>query len=94
MKCCVLLIKIIEKIVERDQKKRRKEWEKMFDVGIILIVVVLVLIMVAIIICIKKPSAHLGISNQQKRSFTEEDRQAVLLIRELGDIIDVVEKKL
>lgn len=42
--------------------------------------------------CRKKNQSRTVLKGYKGRSFTEEDRQAVLLIRELGDIINDVKK--
>lgn len=58
----------------------------MFDGGIILFLMIVVLVLAVLVFLLGRKK------NQEKRCFTEDDRQAILLIRELDQIISEVKE--
>lgn len=58
----------------------------MFDGGIILFLMIVVLVLAVLVFLLGRKK------NKEKRCFTEDDRQAILLIRELDQIISEVKE--
>lgn len=98
-RCCGLLINILKWLLETDEKRNKKGKNKM-DIPIILLLAVLVFLMALGIFVWHKMHTNSQVSlkgdckDGQKRHFTEDDRQALLLMRELADIINTVEERL
>lgn len=100
MRFCVLLMKAVIKINEREDKRRKK---KVNGAGGIVVLdsVLIVCLITAVALILFSVAAY--VIFQRKKSiqrqsrtmeFTEDDREAALLIGELADIVNTVEKRL
>ncbi len=101
----IWLIEIDKKSIEIRQRNQKGKYDMSSHVTLLLLVILLLVLVIAVGFFIwhsmhsasarsSKQGGNTGKIRGQKRHFTAEDRKAVLLLRELSELMDSVDKGL